>query len=231
MTDADSKCDPATPEGDEELSPTEGELKSNVLSLCTTEYNALRREIDWLVGNATQYQNFGIVATAAGVTALGVVSGQAPRATVAVFAVVPLLLWLFARLQLRAYEEIHVAAQYIAKCLAPRVRIETGIKQMWSWEEFKGAFNAETRRPAVERTTLLRRKLLFVLPASMFLGAGLTVLFVSTDLSPAKRWTALWWLALTAIGLGLTAMLDVLRYKPPYLDRPGPRDTVVERPK
>jgi hypothetical protein len=169
----------------------EGDRPTEVIDACIAEYNALRREIEWLVKSAAQYQNFALLTIAGGVTLGGLVNQQAPRLLIVILGTLPLFLWIFARLQFRCFEEVGVAASYIAECLAETVRSTAGRPELWTWESFKADRNRNLRHFSVERQTFLFRKLLFLLPAFISTAAAAGVLTVHSNVAPAPGYSTL----------------------------------------
>jgi len=144
----------------------------SALKAVLAEYDALRREIAWLIDHGAQLQNY----------AIGLSLGVFPVATFvlqnskAVFLIglllaLPVGLSLLGLLYFRQHQEVYVVAAYIREEIRPIIRELTGRDDVWGWEEFKTARQnrLSARSPILggwrTSTILFLRLAIFTLPA------------------------------------------------------------------
>jgi len=145
------------------------------LSVWLAEYQALRTEIEWLIRDANQYQNFAIALLGAVTAAIAWVFEKAPTLIVPTLLVVPFLFCLLGFLFFRQHEEVYVIAAYLREYVRPQVRLLTKDNALWGWEEFKarrtdqiykcGLFKAIS----TSKMILVLRTLLFLIPSILSL--------------------------------------------------------------
>jgi hypothetical protein len=206
------------------------------------EYEALRNEIEWLIKEASQYQNYalGLVALLPPGFALVLDTRQAWLLVPAALFAVPafcLLGFLF----FRSHQEVYVVAAYLQQEVRPQVRAAVNSNSVWGWEEYKAAAQGKQERASrlglltSQRFVVMLRLLVFLLPAVVAL-AGLTAVFA--DRGPQWWVHTYTWPGAVLTGLGFlldSAIVLLLGYwfwtrgdlaRTLQLDRPASGPTV-----
>ena len=147
------------------------------LSVWLAEYQALRTEIEWLIRDANQYQNFAIALLGAVTAAIAWVFEKAPTLIVHTLLVVPFLFCLLGFLFFRQHEEVYVIAAYLREYVRPQLRLLTKDKALWGWEEFKARRTSQLYKRSLfkalstSKMVLVLRTLLFLIPSILSLFA------------------------------------------------------------
>src|SRR3972149_7197310 len=146
-------------------------LVQDRLNAYLAEYKSLRSEIEWLIRDATQYQNFAIALIGAVITAIALVFDKAPTIILPILLVVPFIFCLLGFLFFRQHEEVYVIAAYLREYLRPQVRLLTKDNNLWGWEEFKARRSIIIPKAVFFKTLstskmiLALRMLLFIIPS------------------------------------------------------------------
>jgi hypothetical protein len=146
------------------------------------EYEALRREIEWLIRDANQYQSFAFGLIAVLPPAIGILLENTPLLLLPALLMVPLPFCLLGFLFFRHHEEVFVVAAYVRDSLRPAIRALAADPEIWSWEEFKVKKTAMLERSSPlgrlsnPRVVVVLRLLLFLLPATFATLAAVAVL-------------------------------------------------------
>ncbi len=157
------------------------EMSSAAVEVWLAEYNNLRREIEWLINDATRYQALSISIVTLVAPAVAWVETQAPRLLLSTLLSVPFVVTLLGFLFYRQHEEVHVIAVYLRDYVRPRVRAALADSAIWGWEEFKSERHQVLRETSVIRglssstVVMALRSMLFVGPSLVALAlAGVT---------------------------------------------------------
>jgi hypothetical protein len=135
------------------------------------EYNCLRREIEWLINDATKYQALSISIVALVAPGIAWTETEAPRLVIPALLSVPFVVTLLGFLFYRQHEEVHVIAVYLRDYVRPQIRTALRDTALWGWEEFKAERHRALRETAVIRgissstVVILLRSMLFVAPS------------------------------------------------------------------
>lgn len=102
-----------------------------------TEYDALRKEIEWLIRDGNNYQNFAIALIGSIVPVMAWIMEKVPLFLIPALLTMPFIFCLLGFLFFRQHEEVYVVAAYLREGL--RKQIRTGLRDdtLWGWEEFK----------------------------------------------------------------------------------------------
>lgn len=145
-----------------------------------TEYNALRLEIEWLIKDATQYQNFAIALMGATIPAIAWVLEKSPNLLNPLLLVIPFVFCLLGFLFFRQHEEVYVVAAYLRESVRPQLWNELKDKSLWQWEEFKHKRSNEINNKGIYkylssgRMVLILRTSLFLMPSIISIFAMIT---------------------------------------------------------
>ena len=139
------------------------------------EYEALRKEIEWLLKGATQYQNFCIILIGTLAT-LGVWLADKQKDLLIPFLLAASMLFAaLGFLYFRQHQEVFVAASYIKNSLRPLVRKMLSDDTVWLWEDYKESRNQNSNLFLRPQFIVLFRVAIFLFPSA------LSILFVFGD--------------------------------------------------
>jgi hypothetical protein len=223
----------------EEAVPADGAA----LTAALAEYTALRSEIEWLIAQGAQLQNYAIgITLGLFPTAAFILEKRSSAFLAGLLIFAPIALSLLGLLYFRQHQEVYVVGAYLSECVAPIIRELGNRDDLWTWEDFKAARQTvlSNRSHALgiwrPRTILLLRLAVFTLPAvccfvlgvSIAIAEGMHALLVAYTTAGTVVLLVLAVIDVAVIGLlGLRfwtegdLAVSVLAYKPPSA-RPHP---------
>lgn len=150
--------------------------KELIVNSWLAEYDALRNEIDWLIRDANQYQNFAIVLIGVLVGAFSWILDKTPSLMLPTLLIIPLVFCLLGFLFYRQHEEVYIVAAYLHDYIRPHLRMLIGDNSIWEWEEFKSRNKAQIKGNRF--TSLSTNTLVLILRSSLFLLPSIVALLI-----------------------------------------------------
>lgn len=132
------------------------------------EYDALRKEIEWLIRDANNYQNFAIALIGSMVPVIAWIIEKAPVFIIPALLTMPFIFCLLGFLFFRQHEEVYVVAAYLRDYLRKQIREYLRDDSLWGWEEFKHERSEQLYAKGVFKH-LSSSRMVFALRVSLFL--------------------------------------------------------------
>jgi hypothetical protein len=135
------------------------------------EYDALRKEIEWLIRDANNYQNFAIALIGSMVPVIAWIIEKAPIFLIPALLTMPFIFCLLGFLFFRQHEEVYIVASYLRDDLRKQIRTYLQDDTLWGWEEFKHDRSEQLYAKGVfkylssSRMVFTLRVFLFLLPS------------------------------------------------------------------